>query len=57
MDKAKIHYEANCLIAQTYGSTSVPENGSVVVTVDGIRYIAYFCKVETGWNIVRTERL
>lgn len=57
MDFAKIHYEANCLIAQTYGSTAVPESGSVPVTVDGIRYIVYFRKVESGWNIVRTERL
>lgn len=57
MDKAKIHYEANCLIAQTYGSTVVPENGSVTVTIDGIRYIAYFRKVENGWIITRTDKL
>lgn len=35
MDLPKIHYEANCLIAQTYGSTVLPESGSVTITVDG----------------------
>lgn len=57
MDLAKIHYEANCLIAETYGSTIVPENGSVTVIVDGIRYIVCFRKVETGWVITNTNKL
>ncbi|WP_178495445.1 MULTISPECIES: PDC sensor domain-containing protein [Bacteroidales] len=57
MDLPKIHYEANCLIAQTYGSTVLPESGSVTITVDGVRYVVYFRKVESGWNIVNTERL
>lgn len=55
MDLAKIHYEANRLIAEIYGSTIVPENGSVTVIVDGIRYIVYFRKVETGWVITKTN--
>ncbi len=57
MDLVKIHYQANCLIAQTYNSTVLPENGSVTLIVDGVSYIVYFCKVESGWNIVRTKKL
>lgn len=57
MDMIKIHYEANLKIRRTYGSTSIPENGYVVVTVDEIKYAVHFVKKETGWIIVRTERL
>lgn len=57
MNIAKIHQEANSLIAQTYGTTGIPESGSVVVTVDGVKCIAYFRKVETGWIITGTNKL
>lgn len=56
MDLQKIYREANCLIAQTYGSTDVPENGNVTVIVDGITYIVHFRKVESGWNIIKAEK-
>lgn len=56
MDLRKIYHEANCLIAQTHGSTDVPENGNVTVIVDGITYIVHFRKVESGWNIIKAEK-
>lgn len=57
MNIPKIHHEANLLIAATYGTTSIPEKGSVVVNVDGELYRAYFQKVETGWIVIKTEAL
>lgn len=57
MDLSEVHYEANCKIDAIYGSTQVPETGSVTVTVNGTMFIAYFHKVENGWNITRIERL
>lgn len=57
MNYAKINYEANCLISQTYGSTVIPEKGKVTVTVDGIQYVVSFCKKEDGWIIVGCEKL
>ena len=43
MDLAGIYHKANILIAQTYGITGVPEKGYVIVTVNNVRYIVYFC--------------
>ena len=51
MDLAGIYHKANILIAQTYGITGVPEKGYVIVTVNNVRYIVYFYKIESGWNI------
>ena len=53
MDLAGIYHKANILIAQTYGITGVPEKGYVIVTVNNVRYIVYFYKIESGWNIER----
>lgn len=50
-DLAGIYHKANILIAQTYGITGVPEKGYVIVTVNNVRYIVYFYKIESGWNI------
>ena len=60
MDIAKIHHEANCLIAETYGTTSIPVLGSVIVTDKGKSYKVHFQKVEEekeGWNITYTEAI
>ena len=46
MDLAGIYHKANILIAQTYGITGVPEKGYVIVTVNNVRYIVYFYKIE-----------
>lgn len=51
MDLVQIYHKANILIAQTYGITGVPEKGYVIVTVNNVRYIVYFYKIESGWNI------
>ena len=55
MDLAGIYHKANILIAQTYGITGVPEKGYVIVTVNNVRYIVYFYKIESGWNIEKVE--
>ena len=49
------YHKANILIAQTYGITGVPEKGYVIVTVNNVRYIVYFYKIESGWNIEKVE--
>ena len=38
-----------------YGITGVPEKGYVIVTVNNVRYIVYFYKIESGWNIEKVE--
>mgnify|MGYP001030318132 CR=1 FL=1 len=48
MDLAGIYHKANILIAQTYGITGVPEKGYVIVTVNNVRYIVYFYKIESA---------
>ena len=55
MDLAGIYHKANILIDQTYGITGVPEKGYVIVTVNNVRYIVYFYKIESGWNIEKVE--
>ena len=55
MDLVQIYHKANILIAQTYGITGVPEKGYVIVTVNNVRYIIYFYKLESGWNIEKVE--
>ena len=55
MDLVQIYHKANILIAQTYGITGVPEKGYVIVTVNNVRYIVYFYKIESGWNIEKVE--
>ncbi len=55
LDLAGIYHKANILIAQTYGITGVPEKGYVIVTVNNVRYIVYFYKIESGWNIEKVE--
>lgn len=64
MDTPKIYYMANCLIRETYGSTKVPETGSVIVTDDNQRYEVFFEKVSeeydpNGWiplNVVEIDK-
>ena len=51
----QIYHKANILIAHTYGITGVPEKGYVIVTVNNVRYIVYFYKIESGWNIEKVE--
>lgn len=57
MNIAKIRREANSLIAATYGTTGIPEFGSVIVSVEGKSYRVHFQKKETGWIITRTEAI
>ena len=45
MDIPQIHKVANCLISETYGNTSVPKTGSVIVPIDNQRYKVFFEKV------------
>ena len=47
MDLAGIYHKANI--------TGVPEKGYVIVTVNNVRYIVYFYKIESGWNIEKVE--
>ena len=56
MNIAKIHHEANSLIAETYGTTNISEFGSVIVTGEEKSYRVYFQKKETGWLLfVQTQ--
>ena len=55
MNLAKIHNDANSLIADTYGVTEIPNHGSVIVSDDGKTYKVYFEKVESGWLITETK--
>ena len=43
------------VIAQQKMKTGVPEKGYVIVTVNNVRYIVYFYKIESGWNIEKVE--
>ena len=52
---ALIEYKANCLIAEQFGN-NIPLSGYVIVHDEPNRYIVYFCKTETGWNITRYEK-
>lgn len=64
MDTPKIYNMANCKISKTYGSTSVPDTGSVIVTDNNQRYEVFFEKVSeeydpNGWiplNVVEIEK-
>ena len=57
MNIAKIHHEANSLIAATYGTSGIPDFGSVIVSDEGKSYRVHFQKKETGWIITRTEAI
>lgn len=50
MDTPKILCMANCKIGEIYGSTRVPETGSVIVTNNDQRYEVFFEKVSEEYN-------
>lgn len=64
MDTPKIYNMANCKISKTYGYTSVPDTGSVIVTDNNQRYEVFFEKVSeeydpNGWiplNVVEIDK-
>ena len=56
-DLAKVHEEAHIKIADMYGKNIPDDGGNVTVSVGNTYYVVYFCKVEDGWNIIKTERL
>lgn len=57
MDYNKIYYEANLKMAITYGVTSIPQEGYIVVTVDNKSYKVYFEKKEDGWLLRHIEEM
>ncbi len=50
MDIPKIYNMANCKISETYGSTRVPNTGSVIVTDNNQRYEVFFEKVSEEYD-------
>ena len=57
MDFNKIYHEANMKIADTYGTTGVPEKGDITVIVDNKSYKVYFEKKEDGWFPGKIEEI
>ena len=56
-DLAKIHEKAHMKIGAIYGRNIPDDGGKVTVSIENTYYVVYFCKVETGWSIIKTERL